>query len=183
MKLVYIHNLSVYWETGCVQGKKVRGNNCDFCDFFFPQQFFVWLIFQPCWKCNYGSFLHFKHSTLFTAWVFFEFVGRNYKILVQLSALFRKISPPLRPLSYRNQSIDLLFKSMDCFPDWFLYDNGLRHERVNVTQYFDFLIFMTFNSNDLSFKSHKKTFVNFLKFSSLDIFFNVLKTNFIIGVN
>ena len=33
-----------------------------------------------------------------------------------------------RPLSYRNQSIDLLSKSID----WFLYDNGLRHERVNV---------------------------------------------------
>ena len=37
-----------------------------------------------------------------------------------------------RPLSYRNQSIDLLRncglrKSMD----WFLYDNGLRQERVN----------------------------------------------------
>ena len=33
-----------------------------------------------------------------------------------------------RPLSYRSQSIDLLWKSMD----WFLYGNGLRHERVNV---------------------------------------------------
>ena len=32
-----------------------------------------------------------------------------------------------RPLSYRNQSIDVLFKSMD----WFLYYNGLRHESVN----------------------------------------------------
>ena len=31
-----------------------------------------------------------------------------------------------RPLSYRNQSIDLRSKSMD----WFLYDNGLCHERV-----------------------------------------------------
>ena len=30
------------------------------------------------------------------------------------------------PLSCRNQSIDLLCKSMD----WFLYDNRLRHERV-----------------------------------------------------
>ena len=29
-------------------------------------------------------------------------------------------------LSYRNQSIDLLCKSMD----WLLYDKGLRHERV-----------------------------------------------------
>ena len=33
-----------------------------------------------------------------------------------------------RPSSYRNQSIDLPSKSMD----WFLYDNGLRHERVNM---------------------------------------------------
>ena len=32
-----------------------------------------------------------------------------------------------RPLSYTNQFIDLQSKSMD----WFLYDNGLRHERVN----------------------------------------------------
>ena len=33
-----------------------------------------------------------------------------------------------RPLSYRNQSIDLIRKSMDLF----LYDNGLRLERVKV---------------------------------------------------
>ena len=32
-----------------------------------------------------------------------------------------------RPLSYRNPSIDLPSKSMG----WHLYDNGLRHERVN----------------------------------------------------
>ena len=32
-----------------------------------------------------------------------------------------------RPMSYRNQSIDLLRNSVD----WFLYDIGLRHERVN----------------------------------------------------
>ena len=32
-----------------------------------------------------------------------------------------------RPLSYRNQSINLRSISMD----WFLYDNGLRQERVN----------------------------------------------------
>ena len=33
-----------------------------------------------------------------------------------------------RPVSYRNQSIDLQSKTID----WFLYDNGLRHERVKV---------------------------------------------------
>ena len=32
-----------------------------------------------------------------------------------------------RPISYRNQSIELQSKSMD----WFLYDIGLRRERVN----------------------------------------------------
>ena len=35
-----------------------------------------------------------------------------------------------RPLSYRNQSINLLCKSMD----WFLYDNGLRHEGVKRSE-------------------------------------------------
>ena len=33
-----------------------------------------------------------------------------------------------RPLSYRNQLIDLQNKSMH----WFLYDNGLRYERVKI---------------------------------------------------
>ena len=33
-----------------------------------------------------------------------------------------------KPLWYRNQSIDLVLKSMD----WFLYDNDLRHEKVKV---------------------------------------------------
>ena len=32
-----------------------------------------------------------------------------------------------RPISYRNQSFDLLRKSMN----WFLYDIGLPHERFN----------------------------------------------------
>ena len=47
-----------------------------------------------------------------------------FKVLVH-----RDISLTLsrrRPLSYRNQSIDLRSKSMG----WFLHDNGLRHERV-----------------------------------------------------
>ena len=39
------------------------------------------------------------------------------------------------PLSYRNQSIDLLCKSMD----WFLDDNGPRHERVKLV--FDYIMF------------------------------------------
>ena len=52
-----------------------------------------------------------------------------------------------RPLSYRNQSVDLLPKSMD----WFLYGNGLRHERVNgfiitsrVIEYFSVQVFSLF---------------------------------------
>ena len=40
--------------------------------------------------------------------------------LVQLTLSWR------RPLSYRNQSIDFQCKSIE----WFLYGNGLRHERV-----------------------------------------------------
>ena len=44
---------------------------------------------------------------------------------LKIPATLRKVTLTLswrRPLLYRNQSIDLL---------WFLYGNGLRHERVN----------------------------------------------------
>ena len=51
-------------------------------------------------------------------------IGRNGIRLSQMN-LFLTLSRR-RPLSYRNQSINLLCKSMD----WFLYDNGLRLERV-----------------------------------------------------
>ena len=50
-----------------------------------------------------------------------------------------------RPLSYRNQSIDLLCKPMD----WFLYDNGLRHQifgkcvHSQISDYFE-IIFSKF---------------------------------------
>ena len=37
-----------------------------------------------------------------------------------------------RSLSYRNQSIDLLYKSME----WFLYDRDLRHETVKLENNF-----------------------------------------------
>ena len=60
-----------------------------------------------------------------------EACWQEYEKLVSCSKLFKQIEITLhltlswrRPLSYRNQSIDLLCK-------WFLYDNGLRHERVN----------------------------------------------------
>ena len=50
----------------------------------------------------------------------FSIVTSLLNLIVNLTLSWR------RPLSYRNQSIDLLCKSMECF----LYDNGLRHERV-----------------------------------------------------
>ena len=58
-----------------------------------------------------------------------------------------------RPLSYRNQSIDLLRRWMD----WFLYDNGLRHERVKNT---------LSNSNLLSY-NHQGFCKHFLDVSAL----------------
>ena len=45
-----------------------------------------------------------------------------------INSFFLKALSRQRPLSYRNQSIDLRSKSMD----WFLYDNGLRLERVKA---------------------------------------------------
>ena len=52
-----------------------------------------------------------------------------------------------RPISYRNQSIDFLRKSMD----WFLYDIGLHHERVNSLEFR--------NKYAQRFYNPKKTFI------------------------
>ena len=63
-------------------------------------------------------------TDLFICWVFVEY-SKGGKF-ADIAKFYLTLSWR-RPLSYRNQSIDLLCKSMD----WFLYDNGLRHERVN----------------------------------------------------
>ena len=64
-----------------------------------------------------------------------------------------------RPLSYRNQSIDLLRKSMD----WFLYDNDLRLERVKGFE---------FKPNPLKYE--RSTYTSYLRlmfmFESLLVF-------------
>ena len=53
--------------------------------------------------------------------------------LNELNDAFRSLTHSWRrQLSYGNQSIDLGSKSMD----WFLYDNGLHHERVKFYQMF-----------------------------------------------
>ena len=96
--------------------EKVAGHNYDFCDsrlsrLFFPQHLAFWIIFQLRLKWNYGPFLHFPHSTLFTTWVFFEVVVRNCKILVQLSGLFRKISSPLKHFATSDSCNILIFES------------------------------------------------------------------------
>ena len=44
-----------------------------------------------------------------------------------------------RPSSYRNQYTDLLCKSMD----WFLYDNGFRHEKVKYLVHRVMIVKMT----------------------------------------
>ena len=93
---------------------------------------------------------------------FISFVSRWKLIFLTLS--WR------RPLSYRNQSIDLQSKSVD----WFLYDNGLRHERVKAT-FRTFLIQIKFTRSsqkalrmkinvpvDKIFQSPRKTLLNVL---------------------
>ena len=73
----------------------------------------IWKKSKPRFK-NKSIFLNFK-----------EYNGLN---------IFLHFFPILtlswrKPLSYKNQSIDLQCKSMD----WFLYDNGLRQVRVKTT--------------------------------------------------
>ena len=57
-----------------------------------------------------------------------------------------------RPLSYRNQSINLLHKSID----WLLYDNGLRHERVKLRCRLGFSRFLLLIFTFLTVMAEKK---------------------------
>ena len=58
-----------------------------------------------------------SHSTILPSWL--AWISQSYLLTLSWR----------RPLPYRNKSIDLLSKSMD----WFLYDNGLCHERVKLS--------------------------------------------------
>ena len=74
--------------------------------------------FQRCIQ-NLVKHLRFSFSDGFQSLpIFTIFSSQMFNLDLDLSRR--------RLLSYRNQFIDLLCKSMD----WFLYDNGLRHERV-----------------------------------------------------
>ena len=53
-----------------------------------------------------------------------------------------------RPISYINQSIDFLCKSMD----WFLFDIGLRRERVNDTHREKLVLYWIQGKNSLKYK-------------------------------
>ena len=82
-------------------------------------------------------------------------------------------------LLYRNQSIDLLCKSMD----WFLYDRGLRHERVKSLHVLKQVrgIIISFDKNSLQrqFKdviySRKKVNFRYLTGSRTCLCITVLK--------
>ena len=63
-----------------------------------------------------------KKGECLLSWLFWVQSLYSYTLTISLTLSWR------RPISYRNQSIDLQSKSMNRF----LYDIGLRHERVNL---------------------------------------------------
>ena len=74
-------------------------------------------------------FLTIRQSGQWILVLMFEIMILSKNIKQTLWFCFKKLLALSwrRPLSYRNQSINLQSKSMD----WFLYDNGLCHDRVN----------------------------------------------------
>ena len=89
---------------------------------------------------------------------------------VALLVEFAKALSRWRPLSYRNQS-----KSMD----WFLYDNGLRHERVNCIVHDLLLAKLSAYGFDYSSVKLVVSFLNGRKFrtkihSSFSLYLNLL---------
>ena len=82
---------------------------------------------SPDWASNFlkGKFwkLFYIFSDKMVSILINIIQHEQYFLIILLTLSWR------RPLSFRNQSIHLLRKSME----WFLYDNGLRHERVNTS--------------------------------------------------
>ena len=72
-----------------------------------------------------------------------------------------------RPISYRNQSIDLLCKSVD----WFLYDIGLRHERVKSEKRFPGKL-CCYQKKLSHCKDHRTVYKKSLNFSNIINEFN-----------
>ena len=70
--------------------------------------------FQKCLRWLLFSIVAYVSKTIW-------FWSDTGSIALKLLALLWR-----RPLSYRNQSTDLLWKSVN----WFLYDSSFRHERV-----------------------------------------------------
>ena len=96
------------WEAGRDKNRKGSFLSRLYNDFFQPRRdnkkggkIYVSLLWV--WSCLSGSII------LTCCW----------KMLIKLVSQIQNLISWRRPLSYRNQSIDLLCKSMD----WFLYDN------------------------------------------------------------
>ena len=88
---------------------------------FSSKYLFLWKFCFNLRVINISSDIPTTQMSIFILFVSTGVLSENdYSLWVPLSLSRR------RPLSYRNQSIDLRSKSMD----WFLYDNGLRLERV-----------------------------------------------------
>ena len=81
----------------------------------------IWFSANPTFQTLYKKLL-FSMARFLFCFCFFETLHFQVFIERELTLSWQ------RPLSYRNQSIDLHSKSMNRF----LYDNGLRHERAKL---------------------------------------------------
>ena len=83
--------------------------------------------FPKCFVAIHIFFVQTAKILIFWFFIKVEHIGFSVRhTLFYVLSLYLLTLSWRRPLLYRNQSIDVQSKSMD----WFLYDNGLRHERV-----------------------------------------------------
>ena len=88
---------------------------------------YIFSLFTDCfWKFFSWTFFGFIRDQ---PWLLLNMLWKHslwWRIITSYFLSFDLTLSWGRPLSYRNQSIDLFRKSMD----WFLYDISLRHEKV-----------------------------------------------------
>ena len=107
--------------------RALRIKNAKFSEYRFHMNTNMLRDFQICISVHLINYL--KQNVIAKIWAtrtLFQMIKIHKFLYLPVSKYSLTLSWR-RTLSYRNQSIDLLRQSRN----WFLYDNSLRHERVN----------------------------------------------------
>ena len=119
-----LRNFEIYTEfenktLGLPMSRELLLGNGNYCTVTSSKKICLFTLSQYCMKL-------YEKKTLSDEEILFNCCVSRKDTSLRMHLQYRLTLSWRRPLSYRNQSIDLKSKSMN----WFLYDNSLCHERI-----------------------------------------------------